>query len=230
MAAQSRLQTALDEGLALPEGQIAVWRPDIGFDLAALGCAPRIVTRFAPDFERFKAAGYDVSETLDAADTVVIKVPRSKAQARAMIAAAAETANLVIVDGSRTDGIDSHWKAVRKELGDVAGLAKDHGRIFWFAGTGKLAHWAETDPKTGAHGYFTRPGVFSDGTIDKGSAVLGEALPAALPGRVADLGAGWGYLAEQVLKREGVAHVALVEAEGLALDCARLNVTDSRAA
>jgi 16S rRNA (guanine1207-N2)-methyltransferase len=50
-----------------------------------------------------------------------------------------------------------------------------------------------------------------------------------MKGHVVDLGAGWGYLARAVLTREGVAAVDLVEAEALALDCARRNVTDPRA-
>ena len=45
--------------------------------------------------------------------------------------------------------------------------------------------------------------------------------------RVVDLGAGWGWLAAQVLKREGVEAVHLVEADAEALDCARLNLRDA---
>jgi 16S rRNA (guanine1207-N2)-methyltransferase len=38
-------------------------------------------------------------------------------------------------------------------------------------------------------------GVFSGEDGGSGSALLAAALPAKLPARMADLGAGWGYLA-----------------------------------
>jgi len=57
---------------------------------------------------------------------------------------------------------------------------------------------------------------------------LAGALPDKLPQNMADLGAGWGYLAAAVLERDGVLSLDMVEAEILSLDCARLNVTDPR--
>jgi 16S rRNA (guanine1207-N2)-methyltransferase len=50
-----------------------------------------------------------------------------------------------------------------------------------------------------------------------------------MPPKVADLGAGWGFLALQVLAREGVAEVHLIEAEHAALEAARANIADPRA-
>jgi 16S rRNA (guanine1207-N2)-methyltransferase len=58
---------------------------------------------------------------------------------------------------------------------------------------------------------------------------LAEALPAKLPSRVIDLGAGWGYLGRAILARDGVKALDLVEADAHALACARQNVTDPRA-
>jgi len=59
--------------------------------------------------------------------------------------------------------------------------------------------------------------------------LLASALPVKLGGKVADLGAGWGFLAAEVLKRPGVKKLDLVEAEADALDCAKVNITDPRA-
>ncbi|MGY9033006.1 MAG: class I SAM-dependent methyltransferase, partial [Rhodobacterales bacterium] len=53
-------------------------------------------------------------------------------------------------------------------------------------------------------------------------------LPEKMPSKMADIGAGWGYLAAPVLARAGVASLDMIEAETLSLDCARLNVTDTR--
>ncbi len=63
--------------------------------------------------------------------------------------------------------------------------------------------WARASRVT-ADGFVTLPGVFSADGPDRGSALLAAALPAKLPGRIVDLGAGWGYLARAILAREGV--------------------------
>ena len=56
------------------------------------------------------------------------------------------------------------------------------------------------------------------------------ALPNDLPPLVGDLGAGWGYLSRAILARPGVRCLDVVEAERVALDCARVNLPDTRAA
>ena len=44
--------------------------------------------------------------------------------------------------------------------------------------------------------FWTRPGLFSWEHVDKGSQLLTEHLPKHIEGRVADLGAGWGFLSD----------------------------------
>jgi len=58
---------------------------------------------------------------------------------------------------------------------------------------------------------------------------LVDALPKTLKGRVADFGAGWGFLSKAVLENDAINSLDLVEAEHLALDCAKLNIEDTRA-
>ena len=232
MAASSRLHTVLDDGLlTLPDGPVTVMRPGPDYDLAPLtGRDVRIAQGFAPDAEAFAQAGYAVTQAAPASPTMIVVLPRAKALARSMIAEACVAGQVVVVDGQRSDGIDSIYKDVRTRLGDVPSLPKAKGRLFWFGATEALADWAAPPPARGEHGFFSTAGVFSDGAIDKGSALLAAALPANLPARMADLGAGWGYLSAAVLARDGVTSLDLIEAEALSLDCARLNVTDDRAA
>jgi 16S rRNA (guanine1207-N2)-methyltransferase len=225
---QSRLSTALQDGqLTLPSGPITVMRPGAGYDLDPL---PRdqvtIQHGFFPDVAAFRAAGYPVVTENPPATVAIVVVPRSKTLAQAMIAAASASAQLVLVDGQRTDGVDSLFKACRKRLGDLPCVTKAHGRLFWFAGSDTFADWAAPPPARGDHGFYTTAGVFSDGAVDRGSALLAAALPDRLPARMADLGAGWGYLAQAVLARDGVTSLDLIEAEALSLSCAQLNVTD----
>src|SRR3546814_95169 len=74
-------------------------------------------------------------------------------------------------------------------------------------------------------GFRSRPGVFAWNRIDPASLLLAEHLPADLRGHVADLGAGWGYLAGQVLARcQGVTALDLYEADPRALQLARENL------
>ncbi len=227
----SRLSTAIAEGLiSLPDGQISLMRPPATYDAAALPRAQvSVVHGFYPDAMAWQNAGYPLLRDLGPCETAVVVVPRAKALARAMVAEACAKARFVIVDGQKTDGADSLFKDCRKRLGDLPSLTKAHGRMFWFPATDAFADWTAPEPQTGPEGFVTTAGVFSDGEIDKGSALLVQALPPKLPARMADLGAGWGFLAHHVLQREGVASVDLVEAEALSLDCARQNVTDPRA-
>ncbi|MEJ6396965.1 class I SAM-dependent methyltransferase [Yoonia sp. 208BN28-4] len=232
MATQSRLTTALQDGVLAPlTGPLTLVRPGATYDVSAL---PRdkikVCHSFRPDVTAWENAGYDVSTQMDDTDTAIVVVPRAKALARALIAQACTVAKRVIVDGQKTDGVDSLFKDCRKRLGDVPSVTKDHGRIFWFDATDAFADWAVPDISKGDHGFYTTAGVFSDGAIDKGSALLVDALPDKLPARMADFGAGWGYLSHAALTRESVKSIDLIEAENLSLDCARLNITDPRAA
>jgi 16S rRNA (guanine1207-N2)-methyltransferase len=229
--AQSRLTTALEEGLlTVPAGAIAVMRPALGMDLGGL---PRDQVRishgFRPDVDYWQAAGYAVSANAAPADLAIVCVPRSKALAHAMIAEACSIAPVVVVDGQKTNGVDAIWKEVRARIGDVAGLTRAHGRLFMFPTSDRFGDWEAPPPVQGKAGFFLRPGVFSGEAVDRGSMLLATALPARLPSRMADLGAGWGYLARAVLARASVIRLDLIEAEKLALDCARLNVIDNRA-
>lgn len=73
--------------------------------------------------------------------------------------------------------------------------------------------------------FVTTAGVFSEGRIDPGSKLLADHLPASLRGKVADLGAGWGYLSDGVLRRcPDVERIDLFEADARALTCARDNL------
>lgn len=227
---QSRLSTALADGLlTLPDGNIGIMRPPITYDASALlRDRVRIIHGFLPDYAAWQTAGFAMAQSLAQTDVAIVVVPRAKTFARAMIAEACTRSKLVIVDGQKTDGVDSLFKACRKILGDLPSVTKAHGRMFWFAATDVFADWAAPELSKGAHGFYTAPGVFSDGAVDAGSALLGDSLPPKLPARMADLGAGWGYLAGPVLARDGVQSLDLIEAEAVSLACAKRNVTDER--
>lgn len=229
---QSRLSLAIDDGsLDLPENaRVAVFAPRAGFDLSALsGVSAEIIQPMRPDYEAFERAGFACSVREDGAyDAALVCLPRAKALARDLVARAARCASLVIVDGQKTDGIDSLLKECRKRIDLDGTISKAHGKLFWFSG-GDFTDWQAPETSEVAEGLVTRAGVFSADGIDPASQALAQALPEKLGRTVADLGAGWGYLSREILKRDTVRNLYLVEADHLALDCARVNVTDDRA-
>src|SRR5690606_19091971 len=111
-------------------------------------------------------------------------------------------------------------------------------RVFWArpnAGEGDAAlaaQWRSLDvPRpilegTELEGRFrSRPGVFAWDRVDPASVLLAGHLPEGLAGRAADLGAGWGYLSDALLRRcPGITSLHLYEAEARALDLARENL------
>ena len=234
--ADARLSLALAAPDAVPpEGRILLLRPAAQRDLGDLpGARLHVVQGFRPDHDALAAQGYSVSpEAQGSYAAAFVFVPRARALALALLAeAAARVApgGPIWVDGAKTDGIDSVLKELRGRLAVGAPTAKAHGKIFRFASPGPaaLADW-QAIPSRPVPGFITLPGVFSADAVDRGSALLAAVLPARLPARVADLGAGWGWLSAQILAREGVQECHLVEAEHLALVCAKVNIADARA-
>ena len=230
----ARLDLALESGaLKLPpEGRVLVLRPVMGDDLTALPQDRLVVqTGFRPDHDHFAARGYVVDGAPPYAAAVVC-IPRARAAAHAMIAEA--VANLpkgapILLDGQKTDGIESIIKACRQagmEMGEV--LSKAHGKAVVLRAGPVPDDWpARLRPVDG--GFQTNPYCFSADGPDRGSALLAAALPAKLGPKVVDLGAGWGYLSRAVLERDGVKRLDVVEAEAEALACAQVNIDDPRA-
>lgn len=141
--------------------------------------------------------------------------------------------------GTLLAALPNDWGAARYEkhlaelAGEVRSFSKNHCRAFWARKTGDadtalLREWlagGETRPLEGDPRFLTRPGVFSWKEIDPGSQALADHLPASLSGRVADLGAGWGFLSRFILEnRPLVRDLHLYEADAAALHLARQNL------
>jgi 16S rRNA (guanine1207-N2)-methyltransferase len=231
-----RLSLALSGGdLILPEtGRIAVFAPRAGADMAML---PKdravIVTGFRPDHDAFTAMGLTCARRAEGAfSAAVVCLPRAKALGRALMAQAClavPAGGLIVVDGQKTDGIESMLRDLRGAGVQPAVLSKAHGKILWFSAQPMPAGWTAPDQQRIAGDFTTAPGVFSADGIDPASQLLADHLPEKLGAHLADLGAGWGYLAARILMRDTVKSLDLVEADAAALDCARINITDSRA-
>ena len=140
---------------------------------------------------------------------------------------------LILIDGAKEEGIEAILKALRTHVEPEGVFSKSHGKLIWFrrpeAVPGAIAEWIALPTET-EEGYVIPPGGFSADGPDRGSEIL-VALAPPLKGRVADLGAGWGYLAGEVLaEQEAITHLDLIEADHAMLMAARANIDDPRAA
>ncbi len=166
---------------------------------------------------------------------VLMLPPRQRDEARALFARALgllAPGGTVLASMPNAEGAKSGQADLAKLAGAVQHLPKHKCRVFWATpGEGDveqalLAEWLLLDaPRPIVGGYVSRPGLFAWDRIDRASALLAEHLPPDLHGRVADLGAGYGYLACQVIERcAQVSAIDLYEAEGRALEPARINL------
>ena len=242
MAAPDRLALAFETGaLALPEaGAVVVLRAGPSRFLTLVpGDRLRCVQSFRPAFDALDAGGVSVStEAEGPAAMAVVVLTRSRAESLGNVARALdllEPGGTLVVTGGKGEGVDGVARQVAAALPVAGTYVKAHGRVFWLARPAALppevAAWAaEAAPRRNADGFVTAPGMFSPDHADPGSRRLAALLPGRLAGRVADLGAGWGWLADAALAAcPEIAELDLFEAEALALDAARRNVADPRA-
>ena len=231
----ARFEFSLRQGkLSLPEGgKSVVFFPEHVEDITPLSqFSPKIIHRFRPTLDLFKAQGFESCLELSSdLDLALVHVPRAKRLGRHLIYKAAKAIHpdgLILLDGAKSQGVESLIKDLkhRIELGGV--VSKAHGKLAWFQPGCGFDDWKAPDFDQIEDGFVTKVGVFSADGIDPASRLLVEALPADIKGRIADFGAGWGYLTRHLLALEDIDHIDCVEADRAALDCARQNCADHR--
>ena len=178
---------------------------------------------------------------------VLLLPPRQREQARAQLARALARlapGGVLLACMPNKEGAKAGQDDLARLAGPLSVLTKNHCRVFWTApldapaDAALAAEWRQldaprlvADPRLPGGGFRSRPGVFAWNRIDPASLLLAEHLPDDLRGRIADLGAGWGYLSGQVLARcPGVAALDLYEADPRALQLARENLAAWRTA
>ncbi|MCB1354134.1 MAG: class I SAM-dependent methyltransferase [Rhodobacteraceae bacterium] len=195
---------------------------------------------FRPLHDALSAENLPVLPVVERASAglVVVNCTRSRAETLGNVArgfAMLPPGGLLALNGGKTDGVDSLARQIAKAVPQAGSYVKAHGRVAWFERPEELPpelrDWAEAAcPAPTVSGHLTAPGMFSPDAPDPGSQLLAESFGPGLTGRVADLGAGWGWLADACLKAcPGVSELDLYEAEYIALEAAQRNVTDPRA-
>lgn len=171
---------------------------------------------------------------------VLVLPPRQREEARALLARAVTQCaegGLVVACMANDEGAKSGESDLKALAGLSGTRSKHHCRVYWSTiratsaprtvDAALLSTWSSLDaPRPIADGRFiSRPGVFAWDRIDAASALLAASLPDDLRGRAADLGAGYGYLAAELLRRcPGIVALDLYEAEARALDLAERNL------
>lgn len=203
---------------------------------------------FKPEAQRLERIGINLldEDALPAVGypLVLVLPPRQREEARALLARACTACapgGTVIAAVANDEGAKSREADLRQLAGAVSVTSKYHCRVFWSQpeaafDAGLVARWQQADvpcriasADVPGNGFFSRPGVFAWDRVDAASRMLAAALPADLRGRVADFGAGWGYLSMQVLARcPQVTALDLYEADARALMLVRTNLADAR--
>jgi 16S rRNA (guanine1207-N2)-methyltransferase len=233
-----RWTLALEAGaFALPDDPMLVMGARGDGDYAALGTVV-CVQGFAPDHDRLAMRGLTVFPDLpeDARfGAALVQIVKAKAGTMAAIVealGALDPGGLLLVDGQKDEGIEAILKILRGSFEIAGSYAKAHGKLFWLVRPDHLPEAALSwlaEPVETEEGYVTVPGGFSADGPDRGSELLVALVP-QLAGRVADLGAGWGYIAGELLsEQDGIETLDLIEADHAMLEAAAANIDDPRA-
>jgi 16S rRNA (guanine1207-N2)-methyltransferase len=191
---------------------------------------------FKPFADELLRAGASLAAPSDGGGLVLLLPPRQRDEARALFAQAVRRAGngaVVVACQPNDEGARSGAADLARLAGDVQTLSKHKCRVYWSRvdaariDNALLDEWHALDAARpiADGGWLSRPGLFAWDRVDAASALLVGHLPTGLCGRVADLGAGYGYLATEVVRRcAGVATIDLYEAERRAEEPARANL------
>jgi 16S rRNA (guanine1207-N2)-methyltransferase len=242
-AALAALCVPFDTGvLPLPkDGRALFLRARAGVHLRELAQPGWLCEQsFLPFADELARCGLRVREPAEGETfpLVLVLPPRQRDEARALFARALDhlaPGGTLVASMAKAEGAKSGEADLAKLAGATGSLSKHHCRVFWAMPEPDNIdrtlqdEWRSLDmPRETADGWWSRPGLFAWDRVDRASALLAEHFPDDLHGRVADLGAGYGYLATQLIARcPRIAALDLYEAEARALEPARCNVANA---
>ena len=225
------------EGIAMPERALFIGaqpHPALKTWPEVTGWQP-----LKPLASAWERAGFPRADELpDGKWPLVLVLPgKSRDEALAWFAMARDRlapGGKLLVAMPNTAGAGRFEKELSKATGHIVSLQKHKCRAFHATEDGAwneavFNEWRTLGELREISGFTVQAGIFSSDHIDPGSQLLADHLPAHLHGHVADLGAGWGFLSDAVLKRcPKIARLDLFEADARALDCARINLSRHR--
>jgi 16S rRNA (guanine1207-N2)-methyltransferase len=222
-----------DQGIAVPERALFIGaqpHPELKAWPDVTGWQP-----LKPMADAWERAGFPRCDELPAAKWPVVLVLPGKSRDEALFWFAAardrlEPGGKLVAAMPNTAGAGRFEKELSKATGNIVSIQKNKCRAFHATDDGTwneeiFAEWRALGEPREISGFTVEAGIFSSDHIDPGSQLLADHLPAHLRGNVADLGAGWGFLSDAVLKRcPKIERLDLFEADARALACARKNL------
>ena len=186
---------------------------------------------FFPVVDQLETAGIKCVQSIfqQKFNLAIISIPNSKKLAKHLIylATKAVPEGLIIVDGDKSNGIDSIIRDLKKQTKITNIVSKAHGKTVWFETPADLEMYKDF-PLQIEGGFETRAGVFSSDGVDPASKLLTQLLPRDIKGVGADLGGGWGYLSVKALEINSISELHFIEADFAALNVAKNNLNDKR--
>jgi 16S rRNA (guanine1207-N2)-methyltransferase len=189
-----------------------------------------------PRAAALEAAGFKVTRESQGPFETILLLPER--QRESILGDIARAHDLLAQDGKLIVALHNDWGAKRTEqqLAEVARevctVSKHHSRVFWAVKNqpweaARLKSWQEAAAMRRVLDgrFWSVPGLFHWDEIDAGSRLLTEHLPATLSGAAADLGAGWGFLSDHLLRScPNLRSLDCFEADAAALECLRRNL------
>lgn len=224
------LVLALDRGIAEPKGKWSIFNAvalhGLEDEWKQVLCCEQ---GSRPEFLNLESSGCSVvakfEDDVECTGAMVLADRNRKVNEANIIRAwnACEDDGQIIVAGDKTAGIGSLRKWVSQKTEITDSFSKHHAVVFWFAKNG--VQWEQPTLAKEVDGYQLAEGMFSADGPDKGSKLLIEHFDKRIGGPVADLGAGWGFLSYELLKRTAkVTELALYEADYHSLEAAKKNL------
>lgn len=193
-----------------------------------------LVQTFKPDVDDLKAIGFETQPLAKERDCILLFPSKDKVQTLGWIAYAFQH----LIDGGKLliacenqYGAKSYESALKKITGSAQSMSKSKCRFMSAKKSAALdmdlqQRWlaAALPKQMDTHGLWAQAGLFSWKSADVGSALLLKNLP-KLEGEGMDLCCGYGLLSAEILKHSpAIKQLHMVEAESLALACAKRNV------
>jgi len=192
-----------------------------------------------PLHDALAASGFQVAPRLDrpagSAALALVHLGKNRDENRLLLARAyalLAVGGTLLVAGANEIGASRYEKDLGALFPDLQSLSKHKARVFWLykpAGEAPapLRDWLSLDGLSPIlrGRWLSCTGLFGWDKVDAGSELLIRHIPAKISGRVADLGAGWGYLSLELLAQyPAVSEIELFEADHRALLAAEANL------
>ncbi len=164
---------------------------------------------------------------IDPQQRVILIWPKSKVLAQALAELIANRCAEIWVAGENDAGGKSIGKALQAISSDANKVDSARRSSLWqlSLNTASDFNWLKLARSFNhnGHSYMTLPGVFNHGSLDVGTALLLEHVPAPPRGRLLDLGCGSGVIGLSMKLEEPALEVTLADIDAFAIRSTQLN-------